>query len=291
MTPATRLNFGPVRDAATVEAVVTAKLTAGEVITKGPSAARGDWDAPPPIPADWGSKINAYANGDDTGGEAGEEGAGGGAGSARAGMAAAEKPCAQCGTSGATQQCSRCKTVVYCSRECQVAHWNKKPGGHKGACTGLSKKLLRVVDAIAAARARKPAGGWLILRRMGYTKEENPNSMVGIGWGSFDGGADGGPPQMAMLGGFCFAPKRTYDAKMALRALASTANGAQGMVGDIKVDERSVCESLRPAFAAKGIAVHYYPPPSKEELEQIASMQRMQQMGMPAPFPGAFPGQ
>jgi hypothetical protein len=34
-------------------------------------------------------------------------------------------------------QCSKCKTVSYCGRECQIAHWQE--GGHKKECSILSK--------------------------------------------------------------------------------------------------------------------------------------------------------
>ena len=49
--------------------------------------------------------------------------------------------CALCGGGGGEPQlnnnsrlsvCSRCRTVWYCSRECQKAHW--KHGGHKDVC-------------------------------------------------------------------------------------------------------------------------------------------------------------
>ena len=33
-----------------------------------------------------------------------------------------------------TKQCVVCKAVRYCTKECQVAHWKLKPGGHKAAC-------------------------------------------------------------------------------------------------------------------------------------------------------------
>jgi hypothetical protein len=41
--------------------------------------------------------------------------------------------CAQCGTttSEKLQKCSACKTVYYCNRECQVAHWKR----HKPVCS------------------------------------------------------------------------------------------------------------------------------------------------------------
>eukprot|EP01114_Cavostelium_apophysatum_P001653 TRINITY_DN1144_c0_g2_i4.p1 TRINITY_DN1144_c0_g2~~TRINITY_DN1144_c0_g2_i4.p1 ORF type:complete len:185 (+),score=34.12 TRINITY_DN1144_c0_g2_i4:226-780(+) len=38
--------------------------------------------------------------------------------------------CAQCANSDASKKCGGCKSVVYCNRECQVAHWPK----HKGVC-------------------------------------------------------------------------------------------------------------------------------------------------------------
>lgn len=48
--------------------------------------------------------------------------------------AAEQPPCAVCGKPSSAQ-CGRCKTVHYCGRDCQVAHWK---GGHKRACAGES---------------------------------------------------------------------------------------------------------------------------------------------------------
>lgn len=42
--------------------------------------------------------------------------------------------CAYCGKEG-NKRCSRCKSVVYCSSDCQKAHWKQ----HKGECKYLSK--------------------------------------------------------------------------------------------------------------------------------------------------------
>ena len=38
--------------------------------------------------------------------------------------------CASCGANDPSKQCSRCEKVMYCNRECQVAHW----GQHKSDC-------------------------------------------------------------------------------------------------------------------------------------------------------------
>ena len=50
------------------------------------------------------------------------------------------RDCANCGAADpsepAHKACSRCGIVYYCGRECQEAHWKKKPGGHKMECTG-----------------------------------------------------------------------------------------------------------------------------------------------------------
>ena len=52
----------------------------------------------------------------------------------RAPVPAAQR-CARpgCGARGA-KQCVVCKAVRYCTKECQVAHWKLKPGGHKAMC-------------------------------------------------------------------------------------------------------------------------------------------------------------
>lgn len=36
-----------------------------------------------------------------------------------------------------TRRCSKCKTALYCSKECQAAHWHDKDGGHKNICSIL----------------------------------------------------------------------------------------------------------------------------------------------------------
>ena len=50
--------------------------------------------------------------------------------------------CSSCNTpqpSGHTfQKCKGCRTVQYCNKECQRAHWNQ--GGHKQECKRLRKK-------------------------------------------------------------------------------------------------------------------------------------------------------
>ena len=45
-------------------------------------------------------------------------------------VAAAVVTCASCGANDPTKQCSRCAKVMYCNRECQMAHW----GQHKADC-------------------------------------------------------------------------------------------------------------------------------------------------------------
>jgi len=40
-------------------------------------------------------------------------------------------------------RCTRCQTALYCSRECQVAHWKKgADGGHKKECPQLQAKKI-----------------------------------------------------------------------------------------------------------------------------------------------------
>ena len=51
----------------------------------------------------------------------------------------AEPICFKCGKSGKLSRCSKCHTAAYCSRECQLAHWKKGPGGgHKHCCVGMN---------------------------------------------------------------------------------------------------------------------------------------------------------
>ncbi len=43
--------------------------------------------------------------------------------------------CVKCGKEDGLSACSRCKVTLYCSRECQVAHWKD---GHKAECKKLA---------------------------------------------------------------------------------------------------------------------------------------------------------
>ena len=45
-------------------------------------------------------------------------------------VAAAVMTCASCGANDPSKQCSRYEKVMYCNRECQLAHW----GQHKSVC-------------------------------------------------------------------------------------------------------------------------------------------------------------
>jgi len=44
--------------------------------------------------------------------------------------------CASCASSGASRQCGRCKSVAYCNRDCQKAHWK----GHKRDCARIAQE-------------------------------------------------------------------------------------------------------------------------------------------------------
>ena len=69
-------------------------------------------------------------------------------------------PCAHCGKRDShKKRCSRCLSVVYCGRECQVAHWK----AHKKACKAASKQNLGGAGGSGSANPRvtgdKPRGG------------------------------------------------------------------------------------------------------------------------------------
>ncbi|KAL0052246.1 hypothetical protein WJX82_010627 [Trebouxia sp. C0006] len=48
--------------------------------------------------------------------------------------------CGQCGKTGAARRCSKCRLVIYCSSECQKAHW----AVHKKECKQKAQQQLRV---------------------------------------------------------------------------------------------------------------------------------------------------
>ena len=52
-------------------------------------------------------------------------------------------PCAAAGCSGYGRQvCARCRSVKYCSRECQIAHWKMEKFGHKTMCKALTHSTM-----------------------------------------------------------------------------------------------------------------------------------------------------
>lgn len=48
--------------------------------------------------------------------------------------------CANCGSTTHLKECMRCKAVVYCSKECQKAHW-KAENGHKSTCNVIFEAM------------------------------------------------------------------------------------------------------------------------------------------------------
>lgn len=60
--------------------------------------------------------------------------------------------CANC-FKQATQRCSRCKTVWYCSRECQAAHYKKE---HKLTCKVLAERMLAKTQKTPPSPAGQP---------------------------------------------------------------------------------------------------------------------------------------
>jgi len=59
----------------------------------------------------------------------------------------AKKPCGYCGKSDSSEdlmQCSRCRGILYCSKDCQKAHWHD----HKKCCTPTSKSERRQLDTL-----------------------------------------------------------------------------------------------------------------------------------------------
>jgi hypothetical protein len=43
--------------------------------------------------------------------------------------------------------CRGCRTFCYCNRECQKMHWNRKDGGHREDCKGLTELKHKVKEA------------------------------------------------------------------------------------------------------------------------------------------------
>ena len=102
-------------------------------------------------------------------------------------------PCALCHKPNATKRCGRCRAVVYCSRDCQAAHWKS---AHKLTCgaspppvpprpqtPGISELLLREslkVEPLAAL-SRAAAGlrnDTLIVNLPGRPKAVRENLRV-----------------------------------------------------------------------------------------------------------------
>ena len=67
-----------------------------------------------------------------------------------------------CSESGCVLKCSRCKSVFYCTKEHQRAHW--KEGGHKRYC----------VPPTPAARAAAPAADTYLGETVGPAASSQP---------------------------------------------------------------------------------------------------------------------
>jgi len=67
-----------------------------------------------------------------------------------------EPSCEHCGKSSGKvklKKCGGCNAVRYCSPKCQIAHWKKKPGGHKKRCKKLRFAKGRDVEYLVDAAA------------------------------------------------------------------------------------------------------------------------------------------
>ncbi|OQS02593.1 hypothetical protein THRCLA_05051, partial [Thraustotheca clavata] len=64
--------------------------------------------------------------------------------------------CALCMKDGAAKQCSRCARASYCSRECQIRHWN---AGHKKVCAARPLLLFPPEEGLPPMYPAAP--GWL----------------------------------------------------------------------------------------------------------------------------------
>ena len=71
--------------------------------------------------------------------------------------------CSQCGLDAQSKRCGRCGKTAYCSKECQLVHWN---AGHRRECKKKKKKkkkkpssddesLFTGMDALTARRLEK----------------------------------------------------------------------------------------------------------------------------------------
>jgi len=67
--------------------------------------------------------------------------------------------CAQCGQAAATARCTRCKTVFYCDRECQKAHWktHKKECGQKATKKQKEEVVEEGEEVVQINRKKKTA--------------------------------------------------------------------------------------------------------------------------------------
>lgn len=53
--------------------------------------------------------------------------------------------CAKCDKDGCTKGCGTCKSLYYCSKKCQAAHWKE----HKKSCNVLAVGMLAVWCSIS----------------------------------------------------------------------------------------------------------------------------------------------
>ena len=286
-------------DLEVLDELVETHLREGRVITMGKSAAAGLWDGPPPP-----CKECASANQKGSGGNE-EKGAGGGT---VADVPCDGPGCGLMLSLDTCKRCSRCHVAVYCGVQCQKTAWKKgghkqacsvlkeekeramleekeraaeaSTGGKGGASGGagggaggnfkvaITRADRKVAAAISKVRGKRPQEGFYVVRRMGYSLEENPQRGAVV-MHMLDSGGHAGT---GSAGYFEFkGPGATYTLSEVLRGLqdASKPNqanaGVGGFVQHVQVDEITVVEPLRKALAEYGIEVTYYPPPSLEE--------------------------
>lgn len=88
------------------------------------------------------------------------------------------KVCLNCGAppTGKPLVCASCRTVAYCSRGCQKAHWK----AHKAACRRIRINSDAVGAAVAAAEASNRAASAGDHRNLGFATVPDEDMLASI---------------------------------------------------------------------------------------------------------------
>lgn len=137
---------------------------------------------------------------------------------------------------------------------------NKKSNSYSGPSPDRLKVTLSIQLDCLTAIPLKPSEVMWVFRRHGYTEQTNP--MHGVSVISSSGGGDVLVPFVTLN---ALAPTVEEYVHLLMDACRQCNNRRPVAVA---VDDLPIVEPLREVLSSTGVVVHYYPPPSDEELVQ-----------------------